>query len=134
MAMQRISSALASAAAAAARSGLVPGLNTTPTDRPSERARSATAAGSSATSTWKVTESAPDEANSSKWCVGSSTIRWQSSTPPASWIPGAIERSTTGPMVTGGTKWPSPQSKWKTRHPTASSASICSPSRRKSAA
>ena len=54
--------------------------------------------------------------------------------PPRSWINGAIERSTTGPIVTGGTKWPSPTSKWKTRAPASSSASICSPSRAKSAA
>ena len=38
------------------------------------------------------------------------------------------------PIVTGGTKCPSPTSKWKMRHPAASSASICSPSRVKSAA
>ena len=64
--MQRTSSAPASFAASAARSGLVSGLNTTPTPSPSERARSATPAGSVATSTWKVTESAPEAANSSK--------------------------------------------------------------------
>ena len=34
---------------------------------------------------------------------------------------GAIERSTTGPIVTGGTKCPSPTSKWKTRQPAARS-------------
>ena len=38
-------------------------------------------------------------------------------TPPAWWIIGAIERRTTGPIVTGSTKWPSPTSKWKTRAP-----------------
>ena len=49
-------------------------------------------------------------------------------------VPCEIERSTTGPIVTGGTKWPSPQSKWKTRQPASRRRSICSPSRRKSAA
>ena len=45
-----------------------------------------------------------------------------------------IERNTTGPIVTGGTKCPSAWSKWKTRQPAASSSSICSPRRQKSPA
>ena len=35
----------------------------------------------------------------------------------ASCTSGAIDSSTIGPIVTGGTKWPSPTSKWKTRTP-----------------
>ena len=31
-------------------------------------------------------------------------MRWQSRTAPAAWMPGAIERRTTGPIVTGGMK------------------------------
>src|SRR5215218_949671 len=61
-------------------------------------------------------------------------MRWQSIVPPASWTSGATERSTTGPIVTGGTKWPSPTSKWKTRAPARSKTSISSPRRVKSAA
>ena len=41
---------------------------------------------------------------------------------------------TTGPIVIGSTKCPSPTSKWKTRQPASRRTSICSPSRAKSAA
>ena len=47
---------------------------------------------------------------------------------------GAIDSSTTGPIVMGSTKWPSPTSKWKMRHPARRSSSTCSPRRAKSAA
>src|SRR5918999_4602370 len=124
----------APSAAAASRSTGVPGLHATPAPSPSSRAAAITAPASSATSTWKVTLSPPDSAISRKWCTGSSTIRWQSSTPPRSCTGRAIERRTTGPIVTGGTKWPSPTSKWKTRAPASRSRSSCSPRRRKSAA
>src|SRR5918999_3899958 len=124
----------APSAAAASRSTGVPGLHATPAPSPSSRAAAITAPASSATSTWKVTLSPPDSAISRNWCTGSSTIRWQSRTPPRSRTRGAIERRTTGPIVTGGTKWPSPTSKWKTRAPASSRRSSCSPRRRKSAA
>ena len=80
-----------------------------------------TAPTSSTASTWKVTLSPPDSAISSKWCGGLSTIRWQSIRPSIRWIIGAIDRRTIGPIVTGGMKWPSPTSKWKTRTPALSS-------------
>ena len=68
MLMQRIISAPAAAANAAASSGSVAGLNATAIERPCARAAAPTPAGSSVASTWKVTESAPDSANSGKWC------------------------------------------------------------------
>ena len=66
--------------------------------------------------------------------LGASIIRWQSSTPPAAWTIGEIDWSTIGPTVIGGTKCPSPTSKWNTRTSARSSTSICSPRREKSAA
>ena len=121
-------------AASAATSTAVPGLKAMPAPRSCARACASTAPTSSTASTWNVTLSPPDAAISSKWCTGSSTIRWQSMRPSRSWISGAIERSTTGPIVTGGTKWPSPTSKWKTRAPPSSSSRICAPRFAKSAA
>ena len=47
---------------------------------------------------------------------------------------GAIDSSTIGPVVIGGTKCPSPTSKWNTRHSARSRISTCSPRREKSAA
>src|SRR5437667_109510 len=49
--------------------------------------------------------------------------------PPAPWTSGAIDCSTIGPVVIGGTKCPSPTSKWKTRASARRSTSTCSPRR-----
>jgi hypothetical protein len=106
----------------------------TPTPRPSARASATAAAGSSTTSVWKVTLSAPARANASKWSRGSLTMRWQSSARPQPRTNGEIEARTTGPIVISGMKWPSPASKWKTRTPAAASSASCSRRREKSAA
>ena len=87
-------------------------------DAEPERPRRATArAGSSQTSTWKVTLSPPAFAIASKCSSGSATIRWQSSRAPHPRTSGEIEASTIGPIVISGMKWPSPTSKWKTFAP-----------------
>ncbi len=122
------------APAATTSSTAVSGLNASPTPSPSPRASSTRRPGSSVTSWWKVTLSPPASAICGMCRSGLSTIRWQSIAAPASWIVSEIDRRTTGPIVTGSTKCPSPTSKWKTRTPASSSASTCAPSRAKSAA
>ena len=107
------------AASAAARSTGVSGLNARPVPSPSERASAAAAGTSAQASTWKVTLSPPASRICSKWRSGSSTIRWQSSRPPAACTTGASARTTTGPIVIGGMKRPSPTSMWKIRAPAA---------------
>ena len=62
-------------------------------------------------------QSAPARANSATWSPGRSIIRWTSSAPPASWTWSAIEAATSGPIVIGGTKWPSITSTWISRAP-----------------
>ncbi len=122
MLMQRTSSAPRLVAASAARSGLVSGLNATPTASPSARAAVGDARGVGRdldverdgvrTRRGELLEVmrgvvdhqvAVEHAARRRGCIG------------------AIDRRTTGPIVTGGTKCPSPQSKWKTRQPAASS-------------
>ena len=66
MLMQRIDLGARRGREGGGRSGSVPGLNATPTERPCARAAAATPAGSSVASTWNVTESAPEAANSWK--------------------------------------------------------------------
>ncbi len=80
-----------------------------------------------------VIESAPASAKASICRSGASIIRWTSRTPPASWTRSAIEAATSGPIVIGGTKWPSITSKWITRAPAAITSSSWEPSREKSA-
>src|SRR3954454_5618506 len=60
-------------------------------------------------------------------------MRCTSAKPPASWICPAIASSTSGPIVIGGTKWPSMTSMWMTRAPASITLATCSPSRAKSA-
>src|SRR5262245_2953018 len=117
-----------------ASSTAVSGLKATPTPRPCERASAIAFHGSWQTSTWKVTLSPPAFLICSKWCSGFVTIRWQSMTPPPSWTIGANAWRTTGPIVIGSTKCPSPTSKWKTRAPASSRRRTWSPSCVKSAA
>ena len=132
--MQSTRSTSASRAACAASSTSVSGLNASPTCRPCSRASATTSGRFGHASWWTVTLFAPASAKPGMWRSGSSTIRWQSSTPPSRWTIGAIHLSTIGPVVTGGMKCPSPTSKWKTRHSARRSTSICSPRREKSAA
>src|SRR5581483_9732025 len=120
MLMQRTTSA--SPATAATASGAVSGLSATPAWRPHSRAAAIVAGTSSTASKWNVTLSPPASATAPKYLAGRSTIRCTSSAPPPSWTIGAIACSTIGPIVIGSTKWPSPTSKWKTRHPASSSA------------
>src|SRR3954468_3583663 len=80
-----------------------------------------------------VIESAPAFANSSTWRSGRSIMRCTSAKPPASWIWPAIASSTSGPIVIGGTKWPSITSMWMTRAPASMTLAIWSASRAKSA-
>ena len=105
--------------AATASSTGVSGLKATPTPRPCAHAPPLTSgSGSAATSTWNVTLSPPASAICGMCrAPGSSTMRWQSRTPPRAWTIGAIACSTTGPIVIGSTKCPSPTSKWKIRAP-----------------
>ncbi len=84
-------------------------------------------------SAWKVIESAPALANSSMWSSGRSIIRWTSIAPPAWWTWSEIELATSGPIVIGGTKWPSITSTWMIRAPAAMTSSTCAPRREKSA-
>ena len=90
--------------------------------------------GSSEASTWNVTLSPPAAFICSKWCSGFETMRCTSITPPAAWIAGAIARRTTGPIVIGSTKCPSPTSKWKIRAPALRRCWTCEPRLAKSAA
>src|SRR3954469_18181522 len=60
-------------------------------------------------------------------------MRCTSAKPPASWIWPAIASSTSGPIVIGGTKWPSITSMWMTRAPASMTLATCSPRRAKSA-
>src|SRR6266542_3691878 len=122
------------AATAATSSGVVSGLKARPTPSPCARAAAETSSRSRHASWWIVTLSPPACATASKWRSGASTIRWQSTAPPRAWMRGAIDSITIGPIVTGGTKCPSPTSKWKMRVPASSSASICAPRFQKSAA
>src|SRR6266545_3924439 len=77
--------------------------------------------------------SAPASAKDSMWRSGRSTIRWQSSSPPRSWTRSWSARTTSGPIVIGGTKCPSMTSTCKMRAPASMTASTSSPRRRKSA-
>ena len=71
-------------------------------------------------SKWAVMQSAPARANASTWSAGRSTIRCTSMAPPASCTWSAIAAATSGPIVIGGTKWPSITSTWMTRAPAPS--------------
>ena len=53
--------------------------------------------------------------------------------PPASWTWSAIAPAISGPIVIGGTKWPSMTSTWITRAPASITSATCAPSRAKSA-
>jgi hypothetical protein len=67
------------------------------------------------------------------WRSGASIIRWTSTNPPASWTWSEIEAATSGPIVIGGTKWPSITSTWMTRAPAAITSATWEPSFEKSA-
>ena len=54
--------------------------------------------------------------------------------PPTSWTWPASASTTGGPMLSGGTKWPSMTSTWIVRAPASSTVATCSPRRAKSAA
>jgi hypothetical protein len=85
------------------------------------------------TSTWKVTESAPDAAKLLEVVHGS--VDHQVAVehrPRPRWMPGAIDPEHDGPIVTAGRSARPPQSKWNTLQPGPSRPSISSPSRRKS--
>src|SRR3954470_9035896 len=76
--------------------------------------------------------SAPAFANSAIWCSGRSIIRCTSRIPPASWTWSASEPTISGPIVIGGTKWPSITSQWMTRAPASMTSATCWPSCAKS--
>src|SRR4051794_4532801 len=78
--------------------------------------------------------SAPALANSAIWRSGCSIMRWTSTSAPAAWTCSAIAPTASGPIVIGGTKWPSITSTWMTPAPAASTSPTSSPSRAKSAA
>ena len=78
--------------------------------------------------------SAPAFANSAIWRSGRSIIRCTSISAPAPWTWSASAPTASGPIVIGGTKWPSMTSTWITRAPASSTAPTCSPRRAKSAA
>ena len=88
--------------------------------RPRARARArgaTTAPASSAASTWKVTLSAPDCGDLLR--SGAPGRRPSGGSRSRRRARGSAARSSAarpGPIVTGGTKWPSPTSKWKMRH------------------
>src|SRR6266508_3248653 len=121
-------------AAQAAPCTYVCGLKARPTPSPCSRASAIVLAGSGLASTWNVTLSPPARAIWGMCLFGSETIRWTSRTPPRSCTIGAIDSSTTGPIVIGSMKCPSPTSKWKIRVPALSSDTTCSPRLAKSAA
>src|SRR3954453_21336538 len=60
-------------------------------------------------------------------------MRCTSANPPASCMRPATASSTSGPIVIGGTKWPSITSTWITRAPASITSATCAPSRAKSA-
>src|SRR2546423_139389 len=60
-------------------------------------------------------------------------MRCTSSIPPASWTCSRRAPTASGPIVIGGTKWPSITSTWITRAPASITARTWSPSRAKSA-
>ena len=68
-------------------------------------------------SAWMLMISAPARANSSIWCSGLETIRWQSKT---SLLWGRILATTPAPKLILGTKWPSIISIWAYSAPVAS--------------
>ena len=107
----------------------VPGLIAIPARQPSSRIAARVRLACGVASSWKVIESAPASAKASMWRSGASIIRWTSTTPPASCTWSAIEDATSGPIVIGGTKWPSMTSKWMTRAPASITSSSCAPSR-----
>src|SRR5579862_9463312 len=123
--MQRTRSA--PPATRATSSGDDSGLNATPACSRCSRASRIVAGTSATASKWKVTLSPPAAATAAKYFAGLSTIKWTSTAPPWRCTIGEIDCSTIGPIVTGSTKWPSPTSKWKIRHPASQSVSICSP-------
>ena len=111
----------------------MPGLIAMPARQPSSRIALSVRLVCGVASAWKVIESAPALANSSMWRSGLSIIRWTSMAPPASWTWSAIEPATSGPIVIGGTKWPSITSTWITLAPAAITSATCEPSIEKSA-
>ena len=129
--MQRTRSAQSRSSATASTG--VPGLIATPARQPSSRIACRVRLACGVASSWKVIESAPALANSSIWRSGASIIRWTSTPPPASWTWSAMPARTSGPIVIGGTKWPSITSKWITRAPASITSSTWAPSLPKSA-
>ena len=111
----------------------MPGLIAMPARQPSSRIALRVRLACGVASAWKVIESAPALANSSMWWSGLSIIRWTSIAPPASWTWSAIEPATSGPIVIGGTKWPSITSTWITRAPASITSATWAPSVEKSA-
>ena len=85
-------------------------------------------------SAWIVIESAPAAAKASIWRSGRSIIRCTSIFAPAAWTWSLIAVTASGPIVIGGTKWPSMTSTWITGAPASSTVWTCSESRPKSAA
>src|SRR4051794_21770366 len=77
--------------------------------------------------------SAPALANDCTWRSGRSIIRCTSMKPPASCTWSRMPSTIKGPIVIGGTKWPSITSTWITRAPASMTVWTCSPSRPKSA-
>ena len=122
-----------SAASPATASAGVPGLIASPARQPASRiaARVRWACGSA--SRWIVMQSAPAAAKTSTCSAGRSIMRWTSRTPPAACTSSAIDDAISGPIVIGGTKWPSMTSTWITRAPTSITSATCAPSFEKSA-
>src|SRR5207253_7876713 len=107
----------------------VGGLTEIPIPMPSDRARSMTGVGSGTASIWAITDVAPASANCSDCPSGSLTIRWHSS---GNEVIRLSAFTTTGPIVIGGTKWPSIASTCR-RSAYFSTRATSSPSRAKSA-
>src|SRR3954451_5187111 len=76
--------------------------------------------------------SAPASANDCTWRSDRSIIRWTSMKPPASCTWSRMPSTISGPIVIGGTKWPSITSTWMTRAPASITVATYSPSRPKS--
>ena len=121
---------------AAASSTAVSGLEAPPRRRARTRAPAAIALAGPSTGLHVERDAVPAgrARRTRSGAPGASTIRWQSSAAPHACTSGAIDATTTGPMVISGMKWPSPASKWKTLAPASTSAPSCSPRREKSAA
>src|SRR4051812_36421587 len=114
-------------------SGGVAGLIARPAWRPASRTALSAECTWGVASQWTMSVSAPALANSSTRCSGRSTIRWTSSAPPRSWTRSRRDSTISGPIVIGGTKWPSITSTWITRAPASMTSSTCSPRQAKSA-